>query len=218
MKADLAFCGCMILWAVGFIGAELGVTPSDIKELVPTMTPTTITILAVAAYFAVGYGWSVVAYVKQARYREAWQEKNPDIRPGDYNDWQIPASPATVACFVSLAWLPFGLALCIGYTIYGAFVFATRPHRYFAALVKKLNTPAPVQVSGAFAGEKGKVRSTQGTGEIDRNAYRLTGRIVTVAGTKVEPCPHYVTYRDFKPGEAGTEKCAACGKAWPNPV
>jgi hypothetical protein len=151
MKADLAFCGCMILWAVGFIGAELGVTPSDIKELVPTMTPTTITILAVAAYFAVGYGWSVVAYVKQARYREAWQEKNPDIRPGDYNDWQIPASPATVACFVSLAWLPFGLALCIGYTIYGAFVFATRPHRYFAALVKKLNTPAPVQVSGAFA-------------------------------------------------------------------
>jgi hypothetical protein len=31
-------------------------------------------------------------------------------------------------------------------------MFLTIPHRYFAALVKKLNTPAPVQVSGAFAG------------------------------------------------------------------
>jgi hypothetical protein len=120
MKADLAFCGCMILWAVGFIGAELGVTPSDLKELVPTMTPTTITILAVAAYFAVGYGASIYVYAK-----DPW----PTWRP------YVPALVALVGWYPWLLWSGI-----------------TRPHRYFAALVKKLNAPAPVQMSGAFAG------------------------------------------------------------------
>jgi hypothetical protein len=125
MKADLAFCGCMILWAVGFIGAELGVTPSDIKELVPTMTPTTITILAVAAYFAVGYVASIWAYVK-------YDAPNGGMLRPDHPP-------------ISILFLFFWVF------IIAAWLFV-RPHRYFAALVKKLNTPAPVQVSGAFAG------------------------------------------------------------------
>jgi hypothetical protein len=132
MKADLAFCGCMILWAVGFIGAELGVTPSDIKELVPTMTPTTITILAVAAYFAVGYLVSLWAYASCVELT---------LPEGCYFDRKESAA------ILFFAW-PLGLLFKVLSVVIR---FATRPHRYFAALVKKLNTPAPVQVSGAFA-------------------------------------------------------------------
>jgi hypothetical protein len=88
------------------------------------MTPTTITILAVAAYFAVGYGASIYVYVKGS---------NATGEPG--------YDPAGEAAQAFCLW---------------PLLMLTIPHRYFAALVKKLNTPAPVQVSGAFAGEKVK--------------------------------------------------------------
>jgi hypothetical protein len=84
------------------------------------MTPTTITILAVAAYFAVGYGASIYVYVKGS---------NATGEPG--------YDPAGEAAQAFCLW---------------PLLMLTIPHRYFAALVKKLNTPAPVQVSGAFAG------------------------------------------------------------------
>jgi hypothetical protein len=104
------------------------------------MTPTTITILAVAAYFAVGYGASIWAYSRQLDVVEAFYRSKG---LGEKRWESVPMRPGVVAATMILVWLPC-LVWCV----------ATIPHRYFAALVKKLNTPAPVQVSGAFAGER----------------------------------------------------------------